>query len=531
MIRSDAMTHPPGTAAISAFFAVPAAISTADLAVVAVYMLVTVAIGFWVGRGQKDLSDYLLGDRNLPWWAVLGSIVATETSTATVLSIPGWAYAAEGDFRGLQLALGYVVGRILVAAVLLPQYFRGDLFTSYEVLNRRFGGATKTTASALFLVTRTLADGLRLYLAALVLAKFAGMSMPVAVGVMGVVTIAYTVFGGMRSVVWNDCVQLVIYVAGGVVALAVILGRLPEGWDGLLEFGRETGRFRVFDFSTTLEDPFTFWAGLIGGAFLTLGTHGTDQLTVQRLLSARNQREAGRALILSGIVVLLQFALFLLIGVALAAYFTASPPETSIARSDEAFATFIVEDLPPGLCGLMLAAVFAAAMSTLASSLNSSSAAAANDLVVPYLRDRSPKRLLTLGRNLTVLFGIAQVAVGLTAQQVIDLVASTGGGNVVETVLAIAAFTTGIILGVFFLGVLTTRVSQPAALAGFLGGVAATIAVRVVGARTDFDLAWPWYALVGAAATFAVGLAASYVIPRSAAPGVPSADLSMEEPS
>lgn len=518
-----------GTPVVGEFFRIPAilpaAIATVDVAVVAVYLLITVAIGFWVGRGQKDLSDYLLGDRNLPWWAVLGSIVATETSTATVLSIPGWTYAKDGDFRGLQLAMGYVVGRILVAIFLLPHYFRGDLFTSYEVLNRRFGGATKTTASLLFLLTRTTGDGLRLFLAALVLSKFAEIPLPWAIGVMGVVTIVYTVFGGMRSVVWNDCVQLVVYLAGGGVTLALILGKLPGGWSELIAFGHETQRWQVFDFSTTLDDAFTFWAGLIGGAFLTLGTHGTDQLTVQRLLSARNERDASRALVLSGIVVLLQFGLFLLIGLALAAYFHVSPPETPITSNDEAFATFIVEDMPVGLCGLMLAAVFAAAMSTLSSSLNSSAAAASNDLIVPLLIDRSPVRLLSLGRVLTVLFGIAQIGVALVAPAVIEAVAAKGG-NVVESVLAIAAFTTGIILGVFALGVLTRRVSQPAALIGFLAGAAATIAVRVAGVYSDFQLAWPWYAFVGAAATFAVGYAASFVVPnapRDASPGEPQA--------
>lgn len=516
MIRFAAMTHPLGPAAVSGFFAVPAAVGAADLAVVAVYLLVTVAIGFWVGRGQKDLADYLLGDRNLPWWAVLGSIVATETSTATVLSIPGWAFKEGGDFRGLQLAIGYVIGRVVVGAVLLPHYFRGDLFTSYDVLNRRFGGATKTTASLLFLVTRTAADGLRLYLAGLVLAKFAGMSLPVSVGVMGAVTIVYTVFGGMRSVVWNDCAQLVIYLVGAGVALAVIVAKLPGGWDGLIEFGDRTGRFRTFDFSPRLDDAYTFWAGLIGGAFLTLGTHGTDQLTVQRLLSARSRREAGRALVLSGVVVLAQFALFLLIGLGLAAYFSAFPPGSPIEKPDEAFATFIVEDLPAGLCGLMLAAVFAAAMSTLASSLNSSSAAAVNDLIAPRLADPSPQRLLRLGRVLTVVFGIAQIGVGLFAQVLIEAIGQTKGGSVVDSVLTIAAFTTGIILGVFFLGVLTTRASQPAALAGFLAGIAATGAVWLAGLRGDFKLAWPWYAFVGAAATFFVGYLTSLVFPNHA---------------
>jgi SSS family transporter len=512
------MSHLSESPAIGYFLSVfpivpPAAVSPTDAIVVGIYLLVTIAIGFWVGRGQKDLSDYLLGDRNLPWWAVLGSVVATETSTATVLSVPGWAYAAEGDMRGLQLVFGYIVGRILVAMILLPQYFRGQLFTSYDVLNRRFGGPTKTTASILFLLTRTAGDGLRLYLAALVLAKFVGMPLPAAIGVMGLVTIIYTVFGGMRSVVWNDCMQLVVYLAGGIVALAVIVGQLPGGWQGLIDFGRETGRLQVFDFSLSLEDPFTFWAGLIGGAFLTLGTHGTDQLTVQRLLSSRSEKDASRALILSGFVVLLQFVLFLTIGIGLAAFYAASPPATPIAASDEAFATFIVEDMPSGLCGLMLAAVFAAAMSTLSSSLNSSAASAVNDLIAPQLTDRSERRLLTLGRVLTVLFGIAQIGVALAAKDLIAAVASRGG-NVVESVLAIAAFTTGIILGVFGLGVLTKRVTQPAALIGFLAGAAATIAVRLGGESMDFKLAWPWYAFVGAAATFMVGYAASFITPQ-----------------
>ncbi|MDQ3333230.1 MAG: sodium:solute symporter, partial [Planctomycetota bacterium] len=393
------MQHLCGTTAIGHFLSVPfvppAAIAAVDMAVVAIYLLVTIAVGLWVGRGQKDLSDYLLGDRNLPWWAVLGSVVATETSTATVLSVPGLAFAVDGDMRYLQLALGYIVGRILVSMLLLPQYFRGRLFTSYEVLNRRFGGPTKVIASVMFLLARTAGDGLRLYLAAFVLSKFAGMSLPSAVLVTGAATIVYTVFGGMRSVVWNDCIQLVVYLVGAAVTLQIILGRLPGGLDGLLEFGRSTGRFRVFDFSTTLADPYTFWAGVIGGGFLTLGTHGTDQLTVQRLLSSRSERDASRALVLSGFVVLAQFALFLVIGVALAAYFEEFPPQRPIERNDGAFATFIVEALPVGFCGLMLAAVFAAAMSTLSSSLNASAGAAVSDLIEPQLREPSAKRLLT----------------------------------------------------------------------------------------------------------------------------------------
>lgn len=253
MIRSAAMTDaspiPILTVFLQSSLLPPAVVATADVAVVIIYLLVTVGIGLWVGRGQKDLSDYLLGDRNLPWWAVLGSIVATETSTATVLSVPGWAFAANGDLRGLQLTFGYVVGRVLVTIFLLPQYFRGELFTAYDVLHRRFGGGTKTTASVLFLATRTIGDGLRLYLAALVLWKFVGLSLPWAIVTIGVVTIGYTVFGGMRSVVWNDCIQFVVYMVGGIASLWLIVSRLPGGMEGLLNFGQETGRLRVLDLS------------------------------------------------------------------------------------------------------------------------------------------------------------------------------------------------------------------------------------------------------------------------------------------
>jgi len=542
MIRSDAMTHPPGTAALLGFFGpaggvvppiLPAemAVRPLDAAILLGYLALTVAIGLWVGRGQKDIKDYLLGDRNLPWWAVLGSIVAAETSTATVLSVPGWSYIADGDMRGLQLPIGYLVGRTIVAFVLLPQYFRGRLYTSYEVLNRRFGGATKSTASLIFLVARTIGDGLRLYLAAVPLQALLDVPLPVAIGAMGVISILYTTLGGMKSVVWNDCVQLVVYLAGSVAALLVILRALPEGWDGLVAFGESAGRMRVFDFSVPGDagfwaDPYTFLAGLIGGAFLTLGSHGTDQMTVQRLLSSRNERQAATALVLSGVVVLIQFALFLVIGIGLAAYFDAFPPSDPIAKGDEAFSRFIVTTLPVGLTGLMLAAVFAAALS---SSLNSSAAAALNDLIVPRLKSEPPpERLLTWSRWLTIGFGILQTGVAILGRN--------SEGSVVTNVLAIASFMTGIVLGVFLLGVLTPRVSQPAALVGLVGGAAVVLFVKFAKPVAEAlstqwmagrmpDLAWPWYAALGTLATFLIGYVASFVAPRSAAPGVPDAEL------
>lgn len=492
------------------------AIRGIDAAVILAYLLGVVAFGVWVGRGQRNVADYLLGGRSLPWWAVLLSIVATETSSVTFLSIPGLAFSPQGgSMVFLQLTFGYVLGRLLVVLLFLPHYFRGDLLTAYQVLDRRFGGATKQAASALFLVMRNLADGLRLYLTAIVLQHVLGVELWLSVVVMGAATIVYTFLGGMKSVIWNDCVQFVIYVAGGLLALAVILAKLgaaggtpagfsanlAHGWTQMAEFAHAQGKFRVFDLTFDLSKPYTLWAGVLGGIFVALATHGADQLMVQRYLSARSRKEASWALGLSGLVVAVQFALFLLIGVGLACFYHLFPPQMPFERNDEVFATFIVDHLPPGVTGLVVAAVFAAAMSTLSGSLNSSAAAAVNDFYVPWRKgSSSPEHLLRVSRAWTIVFGLVQIGVGILGQ----LFAS----SVIESVMAIALFTTGGILGVFFLGVLTPHVTQRGALVGLVGGLAVmTALVVIVPWLTGSALvAWPWYALAGSAITFAVGL-------------------------
>jgi len=478
-------------------------ISTFDLAILAVYLMAVVLLGLWLGRGQRDISDYLLGGRRLPWWAILLSIVATETSTVTFLSVPGIAYAQQtGNFQFLQLSFGYMVGRVIIVFLFLPHYFRGDLFTAYQVLDRRFGGATKQTASLLFLVTRNLADGLRLYLTAIVMEQVVGIDLPFCVIIIGVATIVYTFVGGMKSVVWNDCIQFAVYMLGAVVALWAIVEALPGGWGELVTYGVKHGKFRLIDFS---PDPtgrqITFWVGLIGGLFLTMATHGTDQLMVQRYLGAKSQRQAGWALALSGPVVCVQFAIFLLIGVGLAAFYAAFPPAHPFVNHDEVFASFIVHHLHPGVVGLTLAAVFSAAMSTLSSSLNASASAAVNDFYRPVCEPSPfPERLLAVSRQATILFGIVQIGVGVGAHYL----AVTR--SVVYSVLSIAGFATGLILGVFFLGVLTARVSQRSALVGLIGGCAVVSAVAF-GTHVN----GLWYTIIGAVATVVVGLTASCV--------------------
>jgi solute:Na+ symporter, SSS family len=469
-------------------------VSPVDLALLAGYLGATLVAGVSLGRGQRGVADYMLGRRDVPWWAVLLSIVATETSTVTFLSIPGFAFAH--DLTWLQLAFGFVLARFVVRAVLLPRYFEGSLFTAYEVLGRRFGDATRRTASLLFVVTRTLADGLRLYLTALVLQEVLGLGLPAAVMLVGVTTLAYTAIGGMRAVIWTDAAQFLVYVAGGCAALLVILGRIPGGAAGFLASAGDAGKLRVLDPSFSWTNPYTLWAGVVGGLFLNVGSHGADQLLVQRYLCARSERDAGTALWTSGFVVLAQFALFLLIGTALWSYYTAFAPAVPFDRPDRVFAHFIATEMPRGLTGLVLGAVFAAAMSTLSGSFNSSATAAAHDLVGPWLSASArPELLLRLTRALTLLFGALQMAVALLASRLTE--------SVVTNVLTIAGFTTGIVLGVFLLGLLT-RVGQRSALLGMIGGLAGMTALAFA-----TPLAWPWFSMAGSLGTVAVGLLAS----------------------
>jgi SSS family transporter len=479
-------------------------VGATDLVVIVVYLAGVVLFGLWMGRGQRGAADYMLGGRDLPWWGLLGSIVATETSTVTFLSIPGFAFSR--DFTWIQLGVGFLIGRLLVVAILLPQYFAGECYTAYDVLHRRFGGATARAASLLFILTRSLADGLRLFLTAIVLQEMSGLSLFWAVVLVGLTTVVYTFFGGMKAVVWTDVVQLVVYLVGAGAALALLLDRLPGGWQQLLAVAASAGKLRAIDVTLSFTDPYVLWAGLVGGAFLTFGSHGADQLMVQRYLCARSQRDAAKALATSGVVVVAQFALFLLIGVGLFVFYQVFPPDVPFDRPDRVFARFIVSQLPTGLLGLVLGAVFAAAMSTLSSSLNSSATAAVNDFYRPLFGSAaSARRLMSLTRVLTVFFAVVQMGVALSGQWLSQ--------TVVESVLTIAGFTTGITLGVFLLGLLVPRASQRTALVAFGLGL-----LFMGGFAFATPLAWPWYTVVGSTITLLVGLLGARLWPEVSPP-------------
>ncbi|MHC4378947.1 MAG: sodium:solute symporter family transporter [Planctomycetota bacterium] len=472
-------------------------LQTVDALVLLVYLAGAVALGGWIGR-RTDADEYLAGGRDLPWWVVLGSIVATETSTATFLSVPGLAYAAGGDLRFLQLAVGFLLGRVLVSLWLLPKFFDGKLTSAYQVIERRFGAGTQRWAAFTFLVTRNLGDGLRLFLAALVLAPLVGIDLWQAAVVVGAVTVGYTWMGGLRSVVVNDCIQLVIYMVGGLAVGAVVLWRLPGGWEQFQSFAEAQGKLRLLGEAWNPSDTYALTTGVVGGLVLTLGTHGTDQLMVQRYLAAKSLSHARAALTVSGVVVLLQFTLFLLLGAGLAAFYAEFPRETAFERNDAVLGTFVIEQLPGGygLIGLILAGVFAAAMSTLSSSLNSSATVVVSDL----LPDADESRVVARTRSWTLFFGLLQTAFAIAAVELSQ--------SVVSDALALAGFSAGLLLGLFALGSFLSSAGGRHAQLGLLAGLLALLAVHF-----GTDLAWPWYATVGSATVFAVGALSTLLLP------------------
>ncbi|MEO8522877.1 MAG: sodium:solute symporter [Acidobacteriota bacterium] len=469
-----------------------------DYLVIVGYLLAITAFGSWFAQFQKTTRDYFLTDRSVPWWAICFTIVATETSTLSFIGVPAGAYA--GNMTFLQLALGYIVGRVLVSVLFLPAYFRGELFTSYELLNRRFGAPVKNTAAVIFIVTRTLADGIRLFATALVITVVTHIPVDVTVILLGAAMIVYTVRGGVSAVIWTDVVQMFVYIAGALVVFVGLLHQIPGGWDEVVRTAGGAGHFQVLDFSTDPHQVYTFWAGLIGGVALTLATHGTDQFLVQRLLSARSSAQAATGLVLSGVIVFAQFMLFLTIGAMLFTFYQHVPLPRALASNDEILPLFIVTSLTHGAAGFIVAAIVAAALSP---SINALAATTVNDFYKPYVRpDADERQLMRVSKGATIFWGVAQIGVALAAQYVTKSVLDSGLG-----VLSLAA---GPVLGAFLCGVLGTRVQSRAMLAGMLAGTAAVAWAWATGA-----FAWTWYAFIGASITSLVALGLSFVLPRT----------------
>jgi SSS family transporter len=481
-------------------------VRTLDIAVIVVYCVAVAAVGVFFAGRQQDSTDYFLGRRGLPWWAILLSIVATETSALTVISVPG--LAATTNLTFIQLAFGYLVGRIGVAYLLLPGYFEGTQDTAYQRLERRFGPKARRAASAVFLVTRALADAVRVFATAIPLAIITHWSIPAGILATGVITLVYTWFGGMRAVVWTDVVQLGVYILGGVATLIVALQKV--GGLGALSVAYDHHKLVFLDFTMSFSSTYTLWSGLIGGALLSAASHGTDQLIVQRLLSARSLGDARKALIGSGVFIIFQFALFLLVGTSL----WLNGAAHSGVPSDQMYPMFVTTELPAGLAGLVVAGLLAAAMGTHASAINSLASASTSDFYAPLTGERDPARLLRVGRRMTLVWAVVLVALAMTFPD--------RRTPVVELALQIASLTYGALLGTYILGGFWRRARQVdviiAMVACILVMLPVIFAARLAGRLGDpriltelRSLAWPWDVPLGTAVTVLVGMASSLV--------------------
>ena len=471
-----------------------------DLAIVLAYLLAITALGIYFRRGQQNVHDYFLGGRSAPWWAISFSIVATETSTLTIIGTPAIAYG--GNLTFLQLVFGYLIGRILIVLLLLPGYFRGEFFTAYALIEKRFGPRMRSLAASTFLITRAIAEGVRVAAIALVVSVVLGTSERLAVFIVIALTIVYTFEGGMKAVIWTDVAQLLLYLAGSAITFFFLLHRIPGGWNEVAQVAAASGhKLQFLDFSWNLATKYTFWSGLIGGAFLTMASHGTDQTIVQRLLAAKNERDSRAALLASGFIVLFQFTLFLLVGVLLFVFSQHTPLLAAGQRADAILPTFLVREMPTGLAGILLASILAVAMSNASGSLNSLAASTVLDFSRLSGHQTDPTKFLRLSRRVTLVWGAVLIGFGLVSW-----------GPLLEAGLTVISFPFGSLLGLFLLGTFDKKASGTGATIGMFTGLAV---ILIIWRFTT--VAYPWYFVIGTVVTYFVGSVMSRILPARAA--------------
>ena len=485
-----------------------------DVAVIVLYLACVTAFGMHFRKKQNTIKGYFLAGNTIPWWAISLSIVAAETSTLTIISVPGMAY--KQDFRFLQLVIGYMIGRVIISLLLIPHYFRGDLVTAYQLIERRFGQRLRGLTAGLFLLTRAAADGVRVFAIAIVvgialsglLRGYSDLARDVAaIAIVLILTLVYTFKGGMSTVIWMDVIQLSVYIAGTVIGLFTIVHLVPGGWHAAYGMAAEAGKFHVFQFGWNFYAKYTFWSGVIGGAFLTTASHDTDQLIVMRLLASRNERNAKKALIVSGVLVLFQFALFLLIGALLFSFYKLLQPAATFGRMDAIYPTFVVNSMPHGISGLLVSAILAAAMSSLSASLYSLSSTTIIDFYSRFNPGASEKRKMFLSRMATIGWGVVLFALAIMWRQ--------SSQNVLENGLLIASVAYGSLLGVFMLGVLTRRASESGAMVGMVCGFALNIFLWQFPVWHGQKVPYTWYVPLGSIVTFGIGYGASFFLRRS----------------
>ncbi|MBN8235178.1 sodium:solute symporter [Halobacillus kuroshimensis] len=464
-----------------------------DYIIFVVYVLGTAFIGAAFGKNQKSTKDYFLGGRSIPWWAIGLSVMATQASAITFIGAPGWGY--DGGLTRIITFINVPLAMAFLIATIVPFFYKTEVYTAYEYLERRFDVKTRTLTAGLFLIARGLATGVVLYAPALVLSVITGVDVNIMIILMAVIAVSYTVLGGISAVIWTDVIQMVVLWIGAGLSVFIIFQDVPGGWGEVMSTASQTGMLESIDFSTDLSVEYSIWAGVIGGFFLHAAYFGTDQSQIQRVLTSKSIRESKLSLVLSGVLLIPQMLLFLLIGVLLYIFYQYAG-DPNINNLNELFPRFVVNELPVGISGLIIAGVFAAAMSSLDSALNSLSAVSVRDFYSKFMKkNQSEEHYLKASRYATVFWGIYATIFAFFAGNL---------GPVIEAVNQIGSYFYGALLGVFILAIFTKRVNGTGAFAGVIAGMLAVWAVTVFA-----EISWLYNNLVGAVVAVAAGYAVS----------------------
>jgi SSS family transporter len=457
-----------------------------DIAIIAAFMIGVFVAGSLMGRSVKNMKDYFSAGNRLPWWAVMVSIVAAETSVLTFLSIPGVAYL--GNFTFLQVCLGYIIGRILVAFVFIPMYAKGQFISVYQAVEAKGGVTMQRIMSITFMITRLLADGVRLFAVAIPLSMITGLPYFYSLLILGIVTVAYTLMGGIKGVVWMDFAQWIIYMGAAVAALVIGMKMLPDAGASVADLV-DKGKTLLVNFKP--GSGYTLWGGIIGGAMLSMASHGTDQLIVQRILSCKSTGDSKKAMIGSGVVVFVQFVIFLCIGAMLYMVWNGAGFEAlGISKPDELFTKFIIDHLPPVVKGITVAGIFAASMTTLSGSLSAMSSSITVDIFKPIFKHVTDEdKWLKISRITTLVWGVILVFGAM--------IFTNQNSPLVEVGLSIASFTYGGTLGVFVAVRFFKKCNLWQYVVPFFFSIAVMTFIIVAGWQGLFKVNWTWYTLIG----------------------------------
>ena len=475
-----------------------------DWLIIALYLCFTVALGLWVGRGSKSARDYFLGNRGVSWWGVGLSIVATETSALTFISVPAMAYG--GDLTFIQIVIGYVIGRIILAIFLIPHYFKGDVYSPYQLLTQSFGIKAGRTCAGIFLLAGTLAAGVRVYATGIPLQLMTNISITFAVILFVVISLLYMYMGGIKSVIWTEVFQFFLFVGGGVFTLFYIPTLLHGSFSENLEIAKEFGKLKMFHLKWTWGMPFNIWMGLIGATVHVLSSHGVDQLVVQRVLTCRDGHEGRKALILSAVLILPLFLIFLLCGVALWVYYNQQPipPALPDGKVDYVFPLFILSQMPVGVKGFLIVAIFAAAMSSVASAMSALSSVSVMDFIKPFMKEkRSEHWYLQCSKFTTIFWAVLLIIVAKVSES---------QPLIFNWAFSLTGLTSGAMLGGLILALYAKHLNPIAVVWGMCIAVTAMIAMQVSGVKW---FAWPWLTLIGTLISIGVTLLINKVYPAN----------------